>query len=72
MVLATTPSGSDLLTSCIRSATRSDTTRLFSPSSMMAVPMTTSSPFSVAAPVRSSRPSTTSATSPMRIGVPSW
>ena len=39
-----------------RSATRSDTVRLFSPMSINAVPSTVSSPSSVAAPVRSSLP----------------
>jgi hypothetical protein len=37
-------------------STARDTVRLFSPISMNTVPSTTSRPFSVAAPVRSSRP----------------
>ena len=44
-------------------ATARDTVRLFSPISMKTVPSTTSRPFSVAAPVRSSLPSCTVATS---------
>ena len=47
------------------------TARLFSPSSINAVPTTTSSPFSVAAPVRKSPPLLTDATSRTRTGMPS-
>jgi hypothetical protein len=51
----------DLVKTC--RATACETVRLFSPISMNTVPSTTSRPFSVAAPVRSSRPRPTSATS---------
>ena len=69
-VFATTPAGSVRLTSSMRAATRRETVRLFSPISMKTVPSTTSRPSSVAAPVLSSLPRRTSATSCRWIGVP--
>ena len=57
--------------SCILASTAAATVRLFSPISISAVPTTTSCPFSLALPVRSSRPTPTSATSRTRIGTPS-
>ena len=47
----------------MRAFTRSATSRLFSPASIMVVPMTVSWPLSVAAPVRNLVPVLTSATS---------
>ncbi len=70
-VTATTPAGSERLISASFFATAWDTVRLFSPINMNTVPSTTSRPFSVAAPVRSSRPMSTCATLRTRIGVPS-
>ncbi len=67
-----TPSGSERRMSPIRASTASATVRLFPPGSMSAVPITTSLPFSLPAPVRDSSPRTTSATSRTKIGVPSW
>ena len=67
---ARTPDGSVRFTSSIRAATAFATVRLFSPISMNTVPSTTSSPFAVAAPVRSSRPTSTSPRSFMRTGTP--
>ncbi|MNT00579.1 hypothetical protein D3C72_1350160 [compost metagenome] len=69
-VTACTPFGRLRLISSIFLSTACETARLFCPISMKTVPSTTSRPFSVAAPVRSSRPSTTSATSRMRIATP--
>lgn len=69
-VTAFTPAGSVRLISCIFLSTACDTVRLFSPISMNTVPSTTSRPLSVAAPVRSSLPMPTSATSCTRSGMP--
>ena len=66
-----TPLGRLLATSCRRAAVACATARLFSPTSMNTVPRTISCPFCVAAPVRSSGPSPTCATSATRIGTPS-
>ena len=55
-VLALIPGGSDRCTSAIFASTLAATVRLFAPSSMIVVATTTSSPFSLAEPVRSSRP----------------
>ncbi len=52
-------------------ATACATAREFSPTSIMAVPITVSLPSRVAAPVRSSLPMATSATSATRTGAPS-
>ncbi len=68
---ATTPAGRLRLMLSRRSATAWETLRLFSPMSMNTVPSTTSRPFSVAAPLRSSSPMATRATSRTRMGVPS-
>ncbi len=62
-VLALMPSGRDLLISASFISTAFETVRLFSPFSIIAVPTTTSWPFSLALPVRSSFPSATVATS---------
>ncbi|MNC15728.1 hypothetical protein D3C75_635530 [compost metagenome] len=70
-VTATTPLGRLRLISTSLAATAWDTVRLFSPISMNTVPSTTSRPFSVAAPERSSSPRPTWATWLTRIGVPS-
>ena len=69
-VTAFTPLGRLRLISSMRASTACATLRLFSPISMTTVPSTTSTPFSVAAPVRSSRPMPTSATSRTRTGMP--
>ena len=68
--IAFTPAGSVRFTSSIFAATAFDTVRLFSPINMNTVPSTTSSPFDVAAPVRSSRPTSTTPTSFIRTGTP--
>ena len=68
---AITPCGRDLLICSSLLATACETVRLFSPISMNTVPSTTSRPFSVAAPLRNSRPISTVATFFTRIGVPS-
>ena len=65
-----TPRGSERWTTSSRFATRSVTVRLFSPTSIMAVPITTSTPFSLAAPVLSSCPWPTVAMSWTRMGSP--
>ena len=69
-VRAWMPGGRSLLISLILASAAAETVRLFSPMSMRAVPSTTSRPFSLAEPVRSSRPIPTSATSLTRIGIP--
>ncbi len=69
-VTAFTPSGRVRLISCILRSTACETLRLFSPISMNTVPSTTSRPLSVAAPVRSSWPMPTCATSDTRSGTP--
>src|SRR5574343_226267 len=61
------PSGRLRLISTIFWSTARETVRLFSPINMNTVPRTTSRPLSVAAPVRSSRPMPTSATSQILI-----
>ena len=58
------------LTSAIFASTAFATVRLLDPISIIAVPTTTSRPFSLADPVRSSDPTPTFATSRTRIGVP--
>lgn len=68
---AITPLGKDLLICSSLLATACETVRLFSPINMNTVPSTTSRPFSVAAPLRNSRPISTLATFFTRIGVPS-
>ena len=68
---ARTPAGRLRLASANRAATACETSRLLAPISMKVVPSTTSLPSSVAAPVRSSGPSPTCATSRTRIGTPS-
>ncbi|AIV66332.1 heavy metal efflux pump CzcA domain protein [Burkholderia pseudomallei K42] len=68
--IARTPAGSVRFTSAILAATAFATVRLFSPISMNTVPSTTSSPFAVAAPVRSSRPRSTAPMSFIRTGTP--
>jgi len=57
--LATMPGGRLGWMSAILLSTAAATVRLLAPISMMAVPTTTSSPFSLADPVRSSRPTPT-------------
>jgi hypothetical protein len=69
-VVAVRPSGSERLISSILAEARLETSRLFSPMSMNTVPSTISSPFMVAAPVRRSLPSDTSAISLMVMGAP--
>ena len=58
------------LISFILASTIADTLRLLPPISISAVPMTASSPFSLALPVRNSRPIFTSAISFTRTGTP--
>ena len=70
-VLAWMSGGSVRLISRIFASTAAATVRLFAPISISAVPTTTSSPFSLALPVRSSRPIATVATSRTWIGTPS-
>ncbi len=60
--------GSVRLISLILASAAAATVRLLPPTSISAVPRTTSRPFTLALPVRSSRPSATSATSFMRTG----
>ena len=55
-VLASTAGGSALLISFILASTIADTLRLLPPIRISAVPMTASLPFSLALPVRNSRP----------------
>ena len=62
-VLATIPGGSALLIASILASAAADTVRLLPPISISAVPTTTSCPFELALPVRSSRPIDTSARS---------
>ena len=69
-VRAWMPGGRSLLISLILASAAAETVRLFSPMSIRAVPSTTSCPFSLAEPVRSSRPTPTSATSLTKIGTP--
>jgi hypothetical protein len=69
-VFARIPGGSVRWISTILRSTADATVRLFSPTRMSAVPTTTSSPFSLAEPVRSSLPMPTVARSRTRIGVP--
>ena len=69
-VTARTPLGRLRLISFIRLSTACDTVRLFCPISMNTVPSTVSSPLSVTAPVRNSRPIPTSAKSRTRTGTP--
>ena len=76
-VLARIPVGSERFTSAIFSSTAAATVRLLAPISMIAVATTTSSPSSLAEPVRSSRPIPTppasgprATMSPIRIGTP--
>ena len=69
-VCATMPGGSARLISSIFASTAAATVRLLPPISISAVPTTTSRPFSLALPVRSSRPIATSAISLTRTGTP--
>ena len=69
--VSTTPSGNEGLISSRRLAVARETSRLFSPISMKTVPITTSLPFWVAAPVRSSVPRVISATLPSLMETPS-
>ena len=69
-VRAWMPGGRSLLISRILASAAAETVRLFSPISIRAVPSTTSCPFSLAEPVRSSCPIPTSATSFTRMGTP--
>ena len=69
--LINTPSGRERAISLSFSLTLLDTSRPFSPLSIRTVPSTTSRPFSVAAPVRSSEPISMDATSRTSIGIPS-
>ena len=64
------PGGSVALISGSRAATALATSRLFSPTRISTVPSTTSRPFWVAAPMRSSEPVDTPARSSTRTGAP--
>ena len=68
-VWISTPAGSLVWISASRALTRPATSRLFSPASIMVVPMTVSFPSKVAAPVRNLVPTFTSATSFTRSGL---